>query len=237
MVRAMRAERHRQSEQALAILAGMLDWANPRELTDRRLWLPDVVRLALAAGDIGTARAAAGAAADDAATEPIPSRTAAAGHCRGLLDGDPAPLLAAADTYRRVGRPLEVAQALEDAAVLLAQRDEPTAARAAVADAVEQYTALGADWDILRAETRLRRCGIQRRRGRRRRPATGWDALTPTERKVAHLLADGQSNPDIASRMFLSRRTVEVHVSHILTKLDARSRTEVAAMSPSTKDT
>jgi DNA-binding NarL/FixJ family response regulator len=64
--------------------------------------------------------------------------------------------------------------------------------------------------------------------GKRRRPAAGWDALTPTELKVAHLVADGQSNPDIAARMFLSRRTVEVHVSHIMTKLDARSRVDIA---------
>jgi DNA-binding CsgD family transcriptional regulator len=52
--------------------------------------------------------------------------------------------------------------------------------------------------------------------------------LTPTELKVAHLVADSQSNPDIAGRLFLSGRTVEVHVSHILTKLDARSRVEIA---------
>jgi DNA-binding CsgD family transcriptional regulator len=242
MARAVLAERGGDPEQALALLAGLLDPAQPaqpEELSDRWLWLPDLVRLALAAGDRDTARAAAAAGTADAASQPIPSRTAAAGHCAGLLDGDPAPLRAAADTYRTVGRPLELAQVLEDAAVLLAQRGDVPAARAAYAEAVEHYTALRADWDLLRADTRLRRHGIRRPRRRPARPATGWDALTPTELTIAYLVADGQSNPDIAARLFLSRRTVDVHVSHVLAKLGARSRVEIAraaAAHPSTVD-
>jgi len=228
MARAVRVERRGDPEQALGILAGMLDPAHLAAPTDRRLWLPDLVRLALAAGARDTARAAAAASAADAATEPIPSRTAAAGHCAGLIEGDPAPLLAAADTYRTVGRPFELAHALEDAAVLLAQRDDLPAARAAYVEAVGQYTALRADWDLLRADSRLRRHGIRRGRRRRPHPAAGWDALTPTELKVAYLVADGLPNPDIAARLFLSRRTVEVHVSHALAKLGARSRVEIA---------
>ncbi len=45
---------------------------------------------------------------------------------------------------------------------------------------------------------------------------------------MAELVADGGSNPDIAAVMFLSRRTVQTHVSHILAKLGARSRLEIA---------
>jgi DNA-binding NarL/FixJ family response regulator len=116
---------------------------------------------------------------------------------------------------------------LEDAAVVLAGREDLRRARAAHAEAVEIYTGLGADWDLLRLATRLRPYGL-RRPGSRRRPATGWDALTATEQKVARLVAAGSSNPDIASDLFLSRRTVEVHVSHILAKLGARSRIELA---------
>jgi len=61
----------------------------------------------------------------------------------------------------------------------------------------------------------------------RGRPATGWEALTPTEVKVAYLVADGQSNPGVAAALFLSRNTVQTHVSHILAKLGARSRAEI----------
>ena len=87
-----------------------------------------------------------------------------------------------------------------------------------------------ADWDATRAEARMRPYGIRRgQRGPRdRRPATGWDALTPTELRVAFLVADGLSNPAIAAELFLSYRTVQTHVSHILAKLGARSRAEVA---------
>jgi DNA-binding CsgD family transcriptional regulator len=61
----------------------------------------------------------------------------------------------------------------------------------------------------------------------RRRPATGWQALTPTELKIAHLVTAGDSNADIAAKLYLSRNTVQTHVSHILAKLDVNSRTGI----------
>jgi DNA-binding NarL/FixJ family response regulator len=74
------------------------------------------------------------------------------------------------------------------------------------------------------------RLGVRRgrRAALRRRPAHGWDALTETEHKVALLVAEGLSNPDIATKMFLSRRTVQSHVSSILAKLELTSRVELA---------
>ena len=66
--------------------------------------------------------------------------------------------------------------------------------------------------------------------GSRRRPKAGWAALTDTERTVAALLAEGLSNPDSAGRMFISRRTVQFHVSNILGKLGLSSRVELAAL-------
>jgi DNA-binding NarL/FixJ family response regulator len=47
---------------------------------------------------------------------------------------------------------------------------------------------------------------------------------------VATLLAEGLSNPDIGSRMFISRRTVQFHVSNVLSKLGLSSRVELAAL-------
>jgi DNA-binding NarL/FixJ family response regulator len=88
---------------------------------------------------------------------------------------------------------------------------------------------LGAHWDIRRADSRYRALGIRRgRRDARRRPKTGWDALSPTELTVARLVAEGRSNPDIATELFLSRRTVQTHVSHIFAKLGLNSRCQVA---------
>jgi DNA-binding NarL/FixJ family response regulator len=56
----------------------------------------------------------------------------------------------------------------------------------------------------------------------------GWAALTPTEVKIAELVAEGRSNTDVATELFLSRRTVQSHVSHILAKLGAHSRVDIA---------
>ena len=65
--------------------------------------------------------------------------------------------------------------------------------------------------------------------GPRRRPATGWDALTDTELKVVRLVAERLTNPEIAERMFISRRTVQTHVSHALAKAGVATRRELAA--------
>ncbi|MDF2745527.1 MAG: putative LuxR-family transcriptional regulator, partial [Actinomycetia bacterium] len=61
-------------------------------------------------------------------------------------------------------------------------------------------------------------------------PATdGPDVLTPREREVAALLAEGLSNGEIARRLYISTKTASVHVSNILAKLGMASRAEVAA--------
>jgi DNA-binding CsgD family transcriptional regulator len=65
------------------------------------------------------------------------------------------------------------------------------------------------------------------------RRAAGRSQLTDREMEVARLVASGASNPEIASALFLSRKTVERHVSNILAKLGARNRTELASSLPS----
>lgn len=66
-------------------------------------------------------------------------------------------------------------------------------------------------------------------RGRRPRQRSGWDALTKAEWAVAALAAEGLNNVEIAERLFVTRGTVKVHLSHIFAKLGLRSRTELAA--------
>jgi predicted ATPase/DNA-binding CsgD family transcriptional regulator len=63
----------------------------------------------------------------------------------------------------------------------------------------------------------------------RRRPSFGWESLTPTELEIVRHTAAGLTNPEIAQRMFISRGTVKVHLSHVYAKLGLRNRSEVAA--------
>jgi DNA-binding CsgD family transcriptional regulator len=69
---------------------------------------------------------------------------------------------------------------------------------------------------------------LRRARGARKRPAGGWESLTPTELQVVELAAQGLTNPEIARRMFISRGTVKVHLSHVYAKLNLRNRSELA---------
>jgi DNA-binding CsgD family transcriptional regulator len=81
-----------------------------------------------------------------------------------------------------------------------------------------------------RGPDRRRDLGVRRgRRGARRRPPTGWDSLTPTERRVVDLVAEGLSNPQIGERLFVSRRTVQTHLAHVFAKLGTSSRAQLAA--------
>lgn len=69
---------------------------------------------------------------------------------------------------------------------------------------------------------------VRRGRGERKRPASGWASLTPTERDVVRLLAEGLANNEIASRLFISRRTVQTHLTHVYAKLGISSRVQLA---------
>jgi predicted ATPase/class 3 adenylate cyclase/DNA-binding CsgD family transcriptional regulator len=68
----------------------------------------------------------------------------------------------------------------------------------------------------------------QRGRGERKRPTSGWGSLTPTERDVVRLVSEGLGNNDIATRLFVSPRTVQTHLTHVYTKLGLSSRVQLA---------
>ena len=70
---------------------------------------------------------------------------------------------------------------------------------------------------------------LRRARGARKRPARGWESLTPTEIEVVRHAAAGLTNPQIGERLFITRATVKTHLSHVYAKLGVRNRSELAA--------
>lgn len=70
----------------------------------------------------------------------------------------------------------------------------------------------------------------RRMRGVRGRPDSGWASLTPTELNVAKLAAEGLTNPQIGTRLFISRSTVKTHLAHVYAKLGVSNRTELATI-------
>ena len=213
--------------EALTALTGAFD--DISEEIELENLLPDVVRLAARTGDLELAQSLAGQAAKLAKGSEIPHRQANALYCEGLLDHDACRLLTAAARYEDASRPLLAAKAYEAAAAEFLRAEDRGRAREAFVEAVEAYTSIGAAADVARLRAAFRAHGIHRGpHSRHRRAVSGWDSLTDTEVKVAGLVAEGLSNPEIAAKLMLSRRTVSTHVSHILKKLGVASRTDIA---------
>jgi DNA-binding CsgD family transcriptional regulator len=217
VVRARLADARGQALAALDVLAE--HWSAARRLGplgDWRETASELVRLARLAGRHELAAEVTGVVESLPAVRELPAAAGMALLCRGLLDGDDATLRRAEEKLRGCARPLEYARAAEAAGLLR--------------EAVRVYDELGATRDAARTDAALRRAGVRRgSRGGRKRPSTGWESLTPSEQRIASLVAEGLTNPQIAERLFLSRRTVETHVSHALTKLELSSRVQLAA--------
>ncbi|GAA3464477.1 BTAD domain-containing putative transcriptional regulator [Saccharothrix longispora] len=158
---ALAAEQRDSLDEAVRVLSPLL---RPEEapLVLRHQWLPYLVRLALDADWGDVAREALEVCEEEAAREVLPARAAAAAaHCRGLLVGDPHVLLGVAGHYRSVGRAVELAAVLEDAAVLLARGSGADGASAdtVLAEVDRLYRRFGATWDLRRCRDRVASSG------------------------------------------------------------------------------
>lgn len=180
------------------------------------------VRLALATGNKGKARLPLERLDEVATRAGLASARGFAARARGLVEEDAGLLLRAVEAFRQSPRVPELAAACEDAGLVGLPSSE---SMPLVEESLALYERLGATRDIARVEARLRAAGIRRgARGRRGRPSSGWESLTPTELKVVGLVAEGLSNPDIASRLFISRNTVQTHLAHVFAKLGVTTR-------------
>jgi DNA-binding CsgD family transcriptional regulator len=190
---------------------------------------PDLVSLACTAGHQERALAVIAALDELALRYPSPRLEGSLLRCRGLLAEDPGLLLEAVTAYRRSPQPVMLAGALEDAAVALGRAGRLPEARPLIDEALTIYERVGARRDTRRVLGILRDLGVRLgRRGPRQRPKDGWNSLSETEREVVRLVVEGLTNAKIAERLFISRRTVETHLSHVFAKLGVSSRRELA---------
>jgi DNA-binding CsgD family transcriptional regulator len=127
--------------------------------------------------------------------------------------------------FSEAGLPYELARTRTELARHLSTT-RPDVARAEAVAALATFDELGATADADAATALLRELGGT---GTRSWPRSSGRALTKRESEVLSLLAEGRTNAEIASALFISLRTAEDHVSNILTKLGVGNRTEAAA--------
>ncbi|HWB36665.1 MAG TPA: helix-turn-helix transcriptional regulator, partial [Rugosimonospora sp.] len=226
-VAAMRAEVAGDADRALAIRAGFLD------LTATGVWRCGhealfLVRSARAAGRHDLAGRALGRLTGPGTPATAWDRLVLR-CCRAMIGSDGDEMSQVATAFEQGGWTPYAAFAYEETAAAYAGTDDAGAARSALRAAVQNYRALGAEWEIRRAGARLRALGVRLGvRTAHRRARAGWPALTDGELRVVRLAAAGLSNPDIARALLVSRSTVQTQVSSALRKLGLRSRLELA---------
>jgi DNA-binding CsgD family transcriptional regulator len=144
----------------------------------------------------------------------------------GVLRGDVELLEEAVTVLEGSHARLEHARALADFGSALRRQRKATDAREPLRRALELADACSADALVEHVRSELYATGA--------RPRTtalgGVDALTASERRVAAFAAEGQSNRDIAQALFVTPKTVEVHLSNAYRKLGIRSRRELAGV-------
>ena len=227
IAKARLAERRGQPVDALRTLADTWDLYGAMNLAASRHSIgADLARLAVQAGDVDRAASVAddlGAAAERSA---VPSFLAFAEMARAWVDGDPDLAVVGAQRFATTPRLPTAALAHGDAAVLLRDHGRHAEADAMAAKGAELAASVGADGDA----DRLAALSRSAKPRRAERPRFGIDALTKTERQVVELIADGLPNSAIAEQLYVSRRTVESHVSAAYRKLEVRSRVEVVRL-------
>ncbi|MGH9015446.1 MAG: helix-turn-helix transcriptional regulator [Acidimicrobiia bacterium] len=230
LLQAQMLEASGELEQAAASLRGLFEIERALGMDAARVWTaPACVRTAVAAGDRAFARGVAEDLEGISKRAGTASARGAAAHARGAVAGDGDVLDAATAEFAAAGRPLDRLVAREAAAhahVASGRRDR---AVASLRDALTVAEELGAAHDGRRVRASLRELGIRiGTPDQPGRPTEGWGSLTDAEREVAELVEDGLRNAEIAERLFVSRRTVETHVSRLYKKLGAGNRVALA---------
>jgi DNA-binding CsgD family transcriptional regulator len=163
----------------------------------------------------------------------IRSFRAASAHARGLASGSIDDLETAVSLFDDGLRPLALASALEDLGGAKLGTGAKDQGINSLDEALAIYARVGAVWDASRVRGRLRKLGVRRRLASSDRTGTGWEALTDAELRVVQLAADGKTNREIATKLFVSPHTVNTHLRHVFDKLDIKSRVELSRIAES----
>ena len=214
-------------EQALADLQAAADRdAGPWERTTTHV-LADLAIALVAHGDRDQARQTAAQALADAEAWGTSIFTGVALRAMGLVEGGEAGIRAlrqAVDALAASPGRLEHARALVDLGGALRRANHRSEARGPLREGMDLAVQCGAEALVQRARQDLLATGARPRR----LVLSGADALTPTERRVAALAAEGLGNREIAQSLFVSHRTVEMHLSRAYRKLDITSRADLS---------
>jgi DNA-binding CsgD family transcriptional regulator len=186
--------------------------------------VPELVEVYLRLGRVEEAAAAARAFAVRAGEKGQPWAQARAARALGLVEEDEQRFQQALEWHARTLDVFETARTRLVYGAWLRRTRRRVDAREQLRHAVAAFDQLGAPGWADQAAAELKATGET---ARRREPSTA-DDLTPQERQIALLLADGQSIRSVAARLFLSPKTVEYHLRKVYTKLGIHSRTELA---------
>ncbi|MFL5799302.1 MAG: AAA family ATPase [Actinomycetota bacterium] len=137
----------------------------------------------------------------------------------GDLPGARASIEAAIERHERLSQPFELGRTLLVQGTIERRDRRKRSSRDSLERSLEMFSELGADLWATRARSELARIG-----GR----ASSAVSLTPTEERIARLVAEGATNQEVAASMFLSVKTVEWNLSRVYRKLGVRSRTELS---------
>lgn len=196
----------------------------PPSINDQAIRLRSAL-LAHAAGETEAARAAATLAVRIAEGWATPGAVGGALRVQGLIEGDVDTLRAAVDRLAASPLRVEHATALADLGAALRRQGARRDAREPLLAALELARDCGADGLAAHAGDELAATGVRVPA----RPRSGIDALTPSESRIARMAAAGASNRELAQELFLSVKTIEMHLGRVYRKLDIGSRRELAA--------
>ncbi len=203
----------------------------------RAFYFELLTRCWLARGRVADAELAAGRAAVAATGVGLQMATAMAHRAAAavaLATGDPAAAaelaLDSAAEADEIGARVEAARARTLAGRGLAGAGEGDRAVAQLELAAQQFEACGAVRFRREADHELRRLGrhVHRRTAPGKADGAGVEKLTQRETEVARLVVERHTNPEIATELFLSVKTIETHMHNIFRKLDVSSRVDVA---------